>query len=310
MGRMNHLRLLRYVDEVARVGSIRQAAERLHVAPSAVNRRIQDIEDELGTPVFERLPRGMRLTAAGELFVRYIRGRAAELERVRSEIEELQGLRRGSVRLVASQALAPKFLPGVIGEFRKTHPLVGFDIRIGDHVQAASALRSFETDLALVFNLAPETDIQRAIVVEQKLMAILHARHPLAAGAATSLRLRDCAEYPVVLPNRDTGGRQLLERFLARSSTRLNAMVESNSFEFLRGCLEDRQSISFQMAIGAASDDRNIVARDIEDRGFPKGELVLASLRGRQLPVIAYAFAEFLRKRLGPLGGGEPHAAR
>ena len=90
----------------------------------------------------------------------------------------------------------------------------------------------------------------------------------------------------------------------------MNAMVESNSFEFLRSCLEDRQSISFQMAIGAASDDRNIVARDIEDRGFPKGELVLASLRGRQLPVIAYAFAEFLRKRLGPLGGGEPQAAR
>jgi DNA-binding transcriptional LysR family regulator len=301
MRRMNHLRLLRYVDEVARVGSIRQAAERLHVAPSAVNRRIQDIEDELGTPVFERLPRGMRLTAAGELFVRYIRGRAADLERVRSEIEELQGLRRGSVRLVASQALAPRFLPGVISDFRKTHPLVAFDIHIGDHVQAAGALRSFATDLALVFNLAPEADIQRAIVVEQKLMAILHARHPLAAGSASSLRLRDCAEYPVVLPNRDTGGRQLLERFLARSSTKLNGMVESNSFEFLRGCLEDRRSISFQMAIGAALDDGHIVARDIEDRGFPRGELVLASLRGRRLPVIAYAFAEFLRKSLAGL---------
>src|SRR5258708_6843898 len=55
---MNHLRFLRYVDEVARPGSIRQAAERLHVAPSAVNRRILDLEDELGTPIFERLPRG------------------------------------------------------------------------------------------------------------------------------------------------------------------------------------------------------------------------------------------------------------
>ena len=88
---MNHLRFLRYADEVARAGSIRQAAERLHVAPSAVNRRIQDIEEELGTPIFERLPRGMRLTTAGELFMRYVRGRAADLERVRSEIEELKG---------------------------------------------------------------------------------------------------------------------------------------------------------------------------------------------------------------------------
>lgn len=52
-----------------------------------------------------------------------------------------------------------------------------------------------------------------------------------------------------------------------------------------------------------SSDDRDVVARDIEDRGFPRGELVLASLRGRQLPVIAYAFAEFLRKRLTETAG-------
>lgn len=300
---MNHLRFLRYADEVARAGSIRQAAERLHVAPSAVNRRIQDIEEELGTPIFERLPRGMRLTTAGELFMRYVRGRAADLERVRSEIEELKGLRRGTVRLVASQALAPRFLPAAIHDFREHHPLVAFEVRIGDHVQAAEALRSFGTDLALVFNLAPESDIERAMAVEQRLMALMHARHPLAAASAGGgVRLRDCADYPVVLPNRDTGGRQLIERFLSRSSIRIDAMVESNSFEFLRGCVYDRRSISFQMAIGALPDDREVVVREIEDRGFPRGELVLASLRGRQLPVIAYAFAEFLRQRLAALG--------
>jgi DNA-binding transcriptional LysR family regulator len=293
---MNHLRFLRYADEVARVGSIRQAAERLHVAPSAVNRRIQDIEDELGTPIFERLPRGMRLTTAGELFMRYVRGRAAELERVRSEIEELKGLRRGVVRLVASQALAPHFLPQVIQAFRQAHPLVAFEARIGDHVQAAAALRNFETDVALVFNLAPESDIERASTLEQRLMAVMHEQHPLAR--LPSLRLRDCADYPVLLPNRDTGGRQLLDRFLARSSIQLHTMVESNSFEFLRGCLFDRQSISFQMAIGAPPHEHGIVAKPIDDRGFPHGELVLASLRGRQLPTIAYAFVEFLKTRL------------
>lgn len=298
---MNHLRFLRYADEVARAGSIRQAAERLHVAPSAVNRRIQDIEEELGTPIFERLPRGMRLTTAGELFMRYVRGRAAELDRVRSEIEELKGLRRGTVRVVASQALAPRFLPQAIQAFRQSHPLVAFDVRIGDHVQAAEALRSFGTDLALVFNLAPESDIERSASLEQRLVALMHAQHPLARRTGGGLRLRDCADYPLVLPNRDTGGRQLLERFLSRSSIRLGPMVESNSFEFLRGCVFDQRSISFQMAIGVLPDERDVVAREIEDRGFPRGELVLASLRGRQLPVIAYAFMEFLRERLAQL---------
>lgn len=295
---MNHLRFLRYVDEVARTGSIRLAAERLHVAASAVNRRILDLEAELGTPIFERMPRGMRLTAAGELFVHYIRQRTAALDQVRSEIEELKGLRRGQVRMVASQALSPQFLPRAIAEFRRGHPLVAFDIRIGDHVQALAALREYQTDLVLVFNLAPEPDIERMAEVEQRLVALMHRDHPL-ARPGTPIRLRDCIDYPLALPQRDIGGRQLLERFLARSSVKLQPAVESNSFEFLRGCLLHDQAITFQIAIGAGvSDGGPVVSRDIADRGFPRGSLVLARLRGRQLPVVAHAFAEEVAERL------------
>lgn len=296
---MNHLRFLRYVDEVARTGSIRLAAERLHVAASAVNRRILDLEAELGTPIFERMPRGMRLTAAGELFVHYIRQRTAALDQVRSEIEELKGLRRGQVRMVASQALSPEFLPRAIAEFRRGHPLVAFDIRIGDHVQALAALREYQTDLVLVFNLAPEPDIERLAEVEQRLVALMHRGHPL-ARPGTPIRLRDCVDYPLALPQRDIGGRQLLERFLARSSVKLQPAVESNSFEFLRGCLLHDQAITFQIAIGAGpSEGGPVVSRDIADRGFPRGSLVLARLRGRQLPVVAHAFAEEVAGRLG-----------
>ncbi len=286
---MNHLRFLKYFEEVARVGSIRQAAEFLHVAPSAVNRRIQDLEEELGVPLFERLPRGMRLTAAGELFVQYVRGRAGALEQVRSEIEELQGLRRGSVKLVASQALAPEFMPQLVADFRRTHPLVDFQVRIGDHVQALAALRAFETDLVLVFNLAHEPDLQVVAQFEQRLVATMHRSHPLASRPG-GLRLRECMDYPLVLPNREAGGRQLLERYLVRSSVKLRPVVESNSFEFLRGCLHHGHAISFQIAIGAVSEGGEIVSRDITDRHFPTGELVLAHLRGRQLPVITHAF--------------------
>lgn len=294
---MNHLRFLRYIDEVARAGSIRQAAARLHVAPSAVNRRLQDLEQELGTPIFERLPRGMRLTAAGELFIGYVRRRADELEQVRSRIEELQGLRRGTVRLVVSQALAPAFLPQSIAAFRKLHPLVEFQVHIGDHVQALAALRAFESDLALIFNLTPVPDVERLFLLEQRLVAVMHRSHPL-AHARAGLRLRDCAAYPLALPNMDTGGRQMLERFLARSSVKLRPLVESNSFEFLRNYLYHEQAISFQIAIGAVTDGGKLVARQIEDSGFPRGNLVMARLAGRQLPVIAHAFSEHIEKAL------------
>lgn len=306
---MNHLRFLNYVDEVARVGSIRQAADRLHIAPSAVNRRILDLEAELGTPLFERLPRGVRLTTAGELFVAYIRSRAAQLEQVRSEIEDLQGLRRGNVKLVASQALASVFLPKAVADFRTSHPLVDVQVRFGDHLQALQSLRNFETDLALVFNLAPDADIERIAEIEQKLVATMHRSHPLAQR--TDLRLRDCVDYPLVLPVREIGGRQLLDQFLARSSIKLRPVVESNSFEFLRGYLRYEQAISFQIAIGAVIQGDELVARDITDRGFPRGQLVLASLRARQLPVISHAFAADLLATLqnAKTGAGENNSA-
>lgn len=308
---MNHLRFLTYVDEVARAGSIRQAADRLHIAPSAVNRRILDIEEELGTPLFERLPRGVRLTAAGELFVAYIRSRSAQLEQVRSEIEDLQGLRRGSVKLVASQALAPAFLPREVATFRATHPHVGVQVTIADHLQAIRSLRGFETDLALVFNLAADSDIERIAEIEQKLVAIMHRNHPLAGRQ--DLRLRDCVEYPLVLPTHDLGGRQLLEQFLVRSSIKLRPLVESNSFEFMRGYLYHEQGISFQIAIGAVTEGDELIAREISDRGFPGGQLVLASLRGRQLPVTAHAFARQLTTALNAAAtatGASPLAGR
>lgn len=289
---MNHLRFLRYVDEVARCGSIRAAAERLHIAPSAINRRILDIEDELKTPIFERLPRGMRLTSAGEIFIGYIRSRSAELEQVQSKIEELKGLRRGKVSIIASQALSANALPNSIASFQKKHPLALYSVRIGDYLQALQALRNYEADLALVFNLPSDGDMEVLAEFEQRLMAVMHQTHPLAKKER--VLLRECINYPLALPSNDIGGRQMLEQYLSRRSIKWHPNIESNSFEFLRNCLYTNNSISFQISIGATTEDKNIVAIPIGDSGFPRGKLVLASLRGRQLPVIAHSFSQHL----------------
>ena len=96
-------------------------------------------------------PRGVRLTAAGEVFVHYLRGQNGEVERMKSQIEDLKGLRRGTVRIACSQALALDFLPRQIAEFRKTHPLVSFDLKVADHEWAMAALAAYEVDLVIVF---------------------------------------------------------------------------------------------------------------------------------------------------------------
>jgi DNA-binding transcriptional LysR family regulator len=307
---MKHLRILRYVDEVARTGSIRKAAEQLNVTASAVNRRIMDLEEELGSPLFERRPRGVRLTSAGEVFVNYLREQSGDVERMKSQIEDLKGMRRGTVRIACSQALALDFLPREIGEFRKRHPYVSFDVKVFDHEQAMNSLAAYEVDLVLVFRPPFMANFQPLMTLEQRIVAVMSSGHPLASRR--TVRLRDCSAYPVALPERSIGGRQLLEEVFARSRLTFQLAAESNSFELLRGLVVHANLISFQIRIGTMPNGNKLglVARDIDDRDVPRANLVLGQLRSRNLPIPAAVFAERLVRVLdGMRGDGKVAAA-
>src|SRR5271154_152631 len=303
---MKHLRILNYVDEVARSGSIRKAADRLNVTASAVNRRIADLEDELGTSLFDRQPRGVRLTAAGEVFVHYLRGQNGEVERMKSQIEDLKGLRRGTVRIACSQALALDFLPRQIAEFRRSHPLVSFELKVVDHEWAMVALAAYEVDLIAVFRPPFLANFQPLMMLEQQLVAVMAKGHPLAARK--ELRLRDCASYPVALPERSIGGRQLLEEISARTGLTFNIAAESNSFEMLRGLVIHAGLISFQIQIGTLppGNKLGVVTREIDDRDVPRANLVVGRLRGRNLPIATAVFAESLNRKLDTMRADRP----
>ena len=106
---MRFMTSLRFIDAVAREKSIRKAAEKLAITSTALNRRILQIEEEIGQPLFERLSSGVRLNTAGELFVQHIRAQQAELARVQSQIADLSGIRRGHVRVACGARNAALF---------------------------------------------------------------------------------------------------------------------------------------------------------------------------------------------------------
>lgn len=312
---MRHLRVLRYLDEVARCGSIRGAAQKLNVTPSALNRRIMDLEDELDAKLLERRSRGVHLTTAGEVFVRYIREQLGDAERMREQLEDLRGLKRGTVKIACSQALAHDFLPRQIGRFRARYPLVGFEVAVADHERAVHLLASYEVDLVLVFRAPFIARLRPLMSVPQRLVALLPASHPLAARE--HLRLADCTGYPLALPERTIGGRQLLEESIARSGLRLSVAAEANSFELLRGLVAHSGMISFQIEIGALPEamPEGIVVRRIDGRDLNAADLVLGQLRDRNLPLASAQFAEHLATALGtmmepPAAGPEPTGRR
>src|SRR6202007_2156881 len=96
---MLHARILRYLDEVARLGSIRKAASRLNVASSAINRQILALENEIGAPIFEHMRRCLPRTSPGEVLIAHVRETLKGHQRVEAQIAAFKGLTRGEVTI-------------------------------------------------------------------------------------------------------------------------------------------------------------------------------------------------------------------
>jgi len=288
---MKHLLPLHYIDAVARAGSIRQAAETLAITSTALNRRILAMEEELGVPIFERLPRGVRLSTAGEILIHHIRAQLGDMERVKSQIADLAGERRGRVAIACSQALLPYFLPEQIALYRRAHPAVTFDVLLRDRDAAEQALVDLSADIALVFEPVRLMEFKNLLTVRQPVHAVMNAGHKLAARR--TVRLRECLDHPIALPRARYGVRHLLETAVQRTSLKLQPVVESDSFEFLRFHAEAENIVTFQIPIGLPADDGTMgqVSRPIDFRDVPPGLLYVGQLRGRNLPVAAARFA-------------------
>jgi DNA-binding transcriptional LysR family regulator len=291
---MRHLLIYRAIDAVAKAGSIRKAADTLAITPSALNRRILGIEEELGVEIFERLPRGVRLSTAGELLIHNIRNHMAEIERIQSQIADLSGVRRGAVSVACSQALLPYFLPQQIEQYRLDHHGVTFSAQVRDREAAEQALLDYSADIAIVFEPLRLAEFQTILMIRQSIHAVMAPDHPLAKHK--TVRLADCMEYPLALPSAPYGVRALLESAAKRKSLPLEPVVQSDSFDFLRNFAMTRGAVSFQIEIGLppGGEGYGLASRPLSGRDVPAGLLYLGQLRGRALSVAASRFVDQL----------------
>jgi len=281
-----------YLDAVAHHGSIRKAAEALHIASSALNRRILDLEADVGSPLFERLPRGVRATAAGELFLAYVRRSLKELRLVEAQIDGLRGLLHGRVRIAVAESVTGRMLPDAIAEYQQRHPGVGFSVTVGGPRELAQALTRDKVDLILTHEKIDPAELVMLSEVPQPLCALVAPEHPLAARK--SLRLRECVAYPLAMPDATLAARSLIDATLGGASIRFEPALLSNSIETTKMFARTSGGVCFSFKIGKKPDVSGMVAIALSDPGLADAKLSLASRRGRVLPVAAAAFAEQL----------------
>lgn len=279
-----------HVDAVAQHGSIRRAAEALHVASSALNRRILDLEEEIGFPLFERLARGVRPTAAGELFLVYVRRSLKELRQLEAQIDGLRGLTRGEVRVAVAESVTTRMLPDAIADYQTRHPGVVFSVTVDGPERLNQALLRDEVDLIFTHAQSKDRQIEVLASVAQPLCVLVAPDHPLAARQR--IRLHDCIAYPIAMPDATLAARTFLDAALRRASVAFEPALVSNSVEMTKVFARTRQGVCFSFQIGGKPDVSGMVTIPLAERALSETRLELATRRGRVLPVAAAAFAE------------------
>jgi DNA-binding transcriptional LysR family regulator len=291
-------KLFVFLDAVARAGSIRGAAEAINVASTAINRKIIEVERDLGTPLFERLPRGVRLTAAGEILIGAIRRNLSDLASVSSQIEQLKGLVRGKVSIACSESVGDDLIPSAIARYQQRYPGVQFHIRVGNTSSLMSALLEYEADLILAHDPPPSEALDEILSISQPLCAMVKPDHPLAGKG--KIRLADIQPYPIAIGDRTFFSRQAVDAAVRRSKLSLNIALEAGSVRPLKTFALDTGGVCFQFEIGTRREVRagTMVALRLLDRDLARSRLVLGSRMGRNLPIAAVSFVELLRAEL------------
>lgn len=303
-------RTSRYFAALAQHSSMRDAADTLHVAQSALSRQISSIEEEFGTTMFERHPRGVMLTPAGEIYLRYARDQLAQEERMRAELEALKGSNYGTLRVHAIESLARSMLPELLAAFRTQHPGVRFNLTIAGSDEIAGAVREVATDIGISYYSQPSPGIEIRAIMREPLVAIVAARHPLTR--CKQISLRDAAEFPVALTGKNSRSRNLIDTACWQEGVALSPVLETNSVELLTGFVERSGGVTFLLRLSALDGlrARKLEAVPIRSEILNMGVVEALTRASRKLSPIGEKFLSFLGTHLTAARESMPRARR
>lgn len=288
---------LRYFYEVAKAGSFRRAAEQIHVAASAINRQVKNLEDEIGSSLFDRGPgrSGLRLTAAGEILMHRVRLAMSELAAAWAEVEGLRGLQRGTVNFGLNESASTELLPRLLAAFHKTYPGINFQVTVASSPSLAELVLGDEIDFAVAFN--PPTTSKLAVVAKVEIgsCVMVDRKHPLATRSRVTLA--DCAEFDFVMPDSSLAMRAILDRMFEQINAKPRAILTTNSYELMRAAAGSGIGIAIlsRHLFGNNTGYPDAVFIPISDSAVKSQLLVCFTRVGRHLPVASHSLIEQIK---------------
>lgn len=182
---MNILKYMAFIRTVE-YGSFTKAAEVLNYSQSGISRMINDLEKEWKVILLERSRAGVRLTSDGTKLLPYAKSLCDEYQKLQMQVDELNGLQSGLIRIGTFSSVATHWLPNIIREFQKDYPNIDYELLLGDYTEIEEWIADGRVDCGFL-RLPTHSDFETIFLEQDKLLAILPENHPLAG----------CERFPV-----------------------------------------------------------------------------------------------------------------
>lgn len=222
--------------------SFARAAEQLHLTHAAISLQIKQLEEVAGTELFERIGKRVFLTEAGEIMLDHARQVLQTLKDADESLSSLKGLKGGRITLAATST-AEYFAPGLLAEFRKSHPDLQIRLLIENRETVSKLLISNEVDLAIMGRPPPDLDEEAAAFAPHPMIMIAAASHPLVSKRR--LTIDDIANENMIVRESGSGTRSVMERFFSDHSIVPHITMEMGSNEAIKQAVAAGLGISF-----------------------------------------------------------------
>jgi DNA-binding transcriptional LysR family regulator len=304
---MLNVNRLRILIEVASRGSFSAAADALSYTQSAVSQQVAALEAETGVTLLERLPRGVRLTPAGEVLLEYAEGIIARLHAAEAEMAAIAGLRGGQLRMASFPTAGATLMPLAIAIFRAQHPEVELTLAEGEPEEIAPRLSAGEFDIALLFefegtseSLGP--DLSRVPLFEDPMFLALPADHALARRQ--TLRLENLRAEAWIQTSASSPCAQHVVRSCHAAGFEPIVSFESDDYQTVQGLVAAGVGVALipKLALSGARDD--IAIRALSPHS-PVREVIAATPEGTRLTAAAAAMRQILGDVAGRFAGPE-----
>lgn len=194
--------ILKYIAFVKTVeyGSFTRAAELLNYSQSGISRMISDLEKDWNLSLLERSRAGIRLTSSGKALLPYAKGVCEEYSRLQMQVDELNGLHSGLIRIGTISSVAAHWLPNIIKEFQKTYPNIDYELVLGHYIDIEHWIAEGRVDCGFL-RLPTNPEFDTIPLGQDKLLVVLPEDHPLTQY--DTIPIDALADYPFMLLEKD-----------------------------------------------------------------------------------------------------------